>query len=90
MNKKEAILNILDMVNKSKTISELNDAEQKFIHLMIKIELPKTSEIYKKFKTIIDLRRIKIKKNFNIGEQIIIRLTESDLKRIVKKILSYV
>lgn len=87
MNKKEKILEIINKIYSCKNVLELEKTEKEFLEFSYKINLDKNTELFKKIKNLIDLMSIKIKKNFNMREQRIVRLKESDLHKIIKRIM---
>lgn len=87
MNKQEEFERILNKINSCKNLIELNDAEKEMMSFFMRIGLDKTSRLYNKVKSYIDLMRIKVKKGFNIKENKVIKLKEEDFIEIIKRMI---
>jgi hypothetical protein len=87
MNKQEEFERIINKINSCKNVIELDDAEKEMIHFFTRIGLDKSSRLYNKVKSYIDLMRIKVKKGFNLEEGTVVKLKESDFIEIIKRIV---
>ena len=84
MNKQEEFERILSKINSSGNLIDLRENEKEMIRFFMKINLEKTSNLYKKFINYVELMKIKIKAGRNLSENKDLEISKENFIKVIE------